>query len=95
MDIHDNALDHESLDHSVSIFLHGWWRRRRQSVQSEANKANNEKNDVFSSLSTNLKGSASRLTRSARRGDTGAILKVAGICIAVGIVLWLLLKWIF
>ena len=55
----------------------------------------NEKNDVFSSLSTNLKGSASRLTRSARRGDTVAVLKVAGICVAVGIVVWLLLKWIF
>ncbi|KAL4911488.1 hypothetical protein BDW74DRAFT_172948 [Aspergillus multicolor] len=52
-------------------------------------------NQVFSSLSTNLKGSASRLTRMARQGDTVAVLKVAGIVICVGIFLWLLLGWIF
>ncbi|RHZ62166.1 SNARE domain- containing protein [Aspergillus thermomutatus] len=50
---------------------------------------------VFSSLSTNLKGSASRLTRMARQGDTVAIMKVAGVVIAAGIALWLFLGWIF
>ncbi|GFG03006.1 protein transport protein sft1 [Aspergillus lentulus] len=50
---------------------------------------------VFSSLSTNLKGSASRLTRMAKQGDTVAIMKVAGIVIGAGIALWLLLGWIF
>ncbi|RAL16328.1 SNARE domain- containing protein [Aspergillus homomorphus CBS 101889] len=50
---------------------------------------------VFSSLSTNLKGSASRLTRMARQGDTVAVLKVAGIVITAGILLWIILGWIF
>ncbi|KAL4915216.1 hypothetical protein BDW62DRAFT_188870 [Aspergillus aurantiobrunneus] len=50
---------------------------------------------VFSSLSTNLKGSASRLTRMARQGDTVAVLKVAGIVVGAGLLLWLILRWIF
>ncbi|KAL4811381.1 hypothetical protein BDV18DRAFT_155985 [Aspergillus unguis] len=50
---------------------------------------------VFSSLSTSLTGSASRLTRMAKQGDTVAVLKVAGIVIAAGILLWLILGWIF
>ncbi|RAK97708.1 SNARE domain- containing protein [Aspergillus ibericus CBS 121593] len=52
-------------------------------------------NQVFSSLSTNLKGSASRLTRMARQGDTVAVLKVAGIVVTVGVVVWIVLGWIF
>ncbi|PWY91966.1 hypothetical protein BO94DRAFT_488729 [Aspergillus sclerotioniger CBS 115572] len=52
-------------------------------------------NQVFSSLSTNLKGSASRLTRMARQGDTVAVLKVAGIVVTVGLVFWIVLGWIF
>ncbi|OOF90214.1 hypothetical protein ASPCADRAFT_212158 [Aspergillus carbonarius ITEM 5010] len=52
-------------------------------------------NQVFSSLSTNLKGSASRLTRMARQGDTVAVLKVAGIVVTVGVVFWIVLGWIF
>ncbi|KAL4972749.1 hypothetical protein BDW66DRAFT_143608 [Aspergillus desertorum] len=52
-------------------------------------------NQVFSSLSTNLKGSASRLTRMARQGDTVAVLKVAGIVVCAGVFFWLLLGWIF
>jgi blocked-early-in-transport protein 1 len=54
-----------------------------------------QQSQVFSSLSTNLKGSASRLTRMAKQGDTVAIMKVAGIVIGAGIALWLLLGWIF
>ncbi|KAL2826119.1 hypothetical protein BDW59DRAFT_145521 [Aspergillus cavernicola] len=50
---------------------------------------------VFSSLSTNLKGSASRLTRMARQGDTVAVLKIAGIVVGAGVLLWLILGWIF
>ncbi|EAW06590.1 SNARE domain- containing protein [Aspergillus clavatus NRRL 1] len=50
---------------------------------------------VFSSLSTNLKGSANRLTRMARQGDTVAVLKVAGIVVGAGVLLWMLLRWIF
>ncbi|KKK20286.1 hypothetical protein P175DRAFT_0109428 [Aspergillus ochraceoroseus IBT 24754] len=52
-------------------------------------------NQVFSSLSTNLKGSANRLTRMARQGDTVAVLKIAGIVVGAGVLLWLILGWIF
>ncbi|KAL1985966.1 hypothetical protein VTN96DRAFT_7101 [Rasamsonia emersonii] len=52
-------------------------------------------NEVFSSLSTSLRGSASRLTRAAKQGDTIAVLKVATICVAAGVGLWVLLGWIF
>ncbi|KAL4892789.1 hypothetical protein BDV59DRAFT_202527 [Aspergillus ambiguus] len=50
---------------------------------------------VFSSLSTTLKGSATRLTRMARQGDTVAVMKVAGICICAGLAIWVILGWIF
>ncbi|OJK02376.1 hypothetical protein ASPACDRAFT_41200 [Aspergillus aculeatus ATCC 16872] len=52
-------------------------------------------NQVFSSLSTNFKGSASRLTRMARQGDTVAVLKVAGIVVVAGLLVWIVLGWIF
>ncbi|RAH42248.1 SNARE domain- containing protein [Aspergillus aculeatinus CBS 121060] len=52
-------------------------------------------NQVFSSLSTNLKGSASRLTRMARQGDTVAVLKVAGIVVVAGLLVWIVLGWVF
>lgn len=68
IDIHDNAHDHNTLDHS---------------------------NEVFSSFSSNLRGSASRLTRMAKQGDTVAVLKVAGIVAAVGLAIWVILGWIF
>ncbi|KKZ60219.1 blocked early in transport 1 [[Emmonsia] crescens] len=51
--------------------------------------------EVFSSLSTNIRGSAGRLTRMARQGDRIAVLKIAGIVIAVGFLLWIILSWIF
>jgi blocked-early-in-transport protein 1 len=51
--------------------------------------------EVFSSLSTNLKGSASRLTHAARQGDKVAVLKVAGICIGAGVGAWIVLGLIF
>ncbi|KAL1969989.1 hypothetical protein VTN77DRAFT_6394 [Rasamsonia byssochlamydoides] len=51
--------------------------------------------EVFSSLSTSLRGSASRLTRAARQGDKVAVLKVAGICIGAGVGVWVVLGWIF
>ncbi|KAI9926878.1 hypothetical protein ASPWEDRAFT_177107 [Aspergillus wentii DTO 134E9] len=55
----------------------------------------NNSNEVFSSFSTNLKGSASRLTRMARQGDTIAVLKVAGICAGVGVGTYIITGWIF
>lgn len=54
-----------------------------------------KQNDAFSSFSTNLKGSASRLTRMAKQGDTVAVLKIAGIVVGVGFLLWIVLGWIF
>jgi len=51
--------------------------------------------EVFSSLSTNIRGSASRLTRMARQGDRVAVLKVAGIVVGAGVGAWVILGWIF
>ncbi|EEH19565.2 hypothetical protein PABG_01884 [Paracoccidioides brasiliensis Pb03] len=51
--------------------------------------------EVFSSLSTNIRGSAGRLTRMAKQGDRIAITKVAGIVVVIGFALWLILGWIF
>ncbi|KAI0811295.1 hypothetical protein GGR55DRAFT_678124 [Xylaria sp. FL0064] len=52
-------------------------------------------NDTFSSMSTQLKGSASRLGRMAASGNKVAIFKLSGICIAAFLVLYYLAKWIF
>lgn len=57
--------------------------------------ADTAQNEVFSSFSTNLKGSASRLTRMAKQGDTVAVLKVAGIVIGAGVLIYIILGWIF
>ncbi|KAJ5387700.1 hypothetical protein N7509_010241 [Penicillium cosmopolitanum] len=51
--------------------------------------------EAFSSFSTTLKGSASRLTRMAKQGDTTAVLKIAGIVIAAGTAIYIILGWIF
>ncbi|KAJ5940147.1 hypothetical protein N7516_000315 [Penicillium verrucosum] len=68
IDIHDNARDQGTLDHT---------------------------GDVFSSFSTTLKGSATRLTRMAKQGDSMAVLKIACMCIAAGVALYIILGWIF
>jgi len=52
-------------------------------------------NDAFSSLGTNIRGSAGRLTRMAQSGNKVAILKLSGIIIGVVIVLWWVLGWLF
>ncbi|OJJ45443.1 hypothetical protein ASPZODRAFT_26793 [Penicilliopsis zonata CBS 506.65] len=65
-------------------------------IYDNSNSRNvDETSEVFSSLGTNLKGSANRLTRMARQGDTVAVLKVAGIVVGVGVGGWLVLGWIF
>ncbi|OKO98332.1 hypothetical protein PENSUB_9430 [Penicillium subrubescens] len=76
------------------------WRLRRsfQIVDLGLNTADIDffaQNEVFSSFSTNLKGSASRLTRMAKQGDTVAVLKVAGIFIGAGLLIYIILGWIF
>jgi len=55
----------------------------------------NNTSEVFSSLSTNIRGSASRLTLAARQGDKVAVVKVASICVGVGVGAWIVLGWIF
>ncbi|KAH8704987.1 hypothetical protein BGW36DRAFT_421567 [Talaromyces proteolyticus] len=52
-------------------------------------------NEVFSNMSTSLRGSAGRLTRAARAGDKVAVLKIAGICVGAGVGVWVVLGWIF
>ncbi|KAI1757852.1 hypothetical protein F4782DRAFT_524551 [Xylaria castorea] len=51
--------------------------------------------DTFSSMSTQLKGSAGRLGRMAASGNKVAIFKLSGIVIAVFLVLYYIAKWIF
>lgn len=52
-------------------------------------------NDTFSSMSTQIKGSAGRLTRMAASGNRVAILKLSGIIIGVFIVLYYAYRLIF
>ena len=51
--------------------------------------------DTFSSLGTTLKGSAGRLTRMAQSGNKVAVFKLAGIIIAVMLVLYWVWNLIF
>ncbi|KAI1106545.1 hypothetical protein F4804DRAFT_300349 [Jackrogersella minutella] len=51
--------------------------------------------DTFSSMSTQLKGSAGRLGRMAASGNKVAILKLSGILIGTFLVLFYILRWIF
>lgn len=48
-------------------------------------------NEVFSSLSTSIKGSAGRLGRMAQSGNKVAVLKLAGILVAVVVLGWWIL----
>ncbi|KAI1777027.1 hypothetical protein F4818DRAFT_408874 [Hypoxylon cercidicola] len=51
--------------------------------------------DTFSSMSSQLKGSAGRLGRMAASGNKVAILKLSAILIGAFLVLYYILKWIF
>ncbi|KAF3068448.1 hypothetical protein F4813DRAFT_97135 [Daldinia decipiens] len=51
--------------------------------------------DTFSSMSSQLKGSAGRLGRMAASGNKVAILKLSGILIGAFLILYYILKWIF
>ena len=52
-------------------------------------------NEVFSNMSTSIRGSAGRLTRMAKSGDKVAVLKLSGIIIGTVLVLWFILGWIW
>jgi blocked-early-in-transport protein 1 len=51
--------------------------------------------DTFSSMTSQMKGSASRLTRMAASGNKVAVLKLAGIIIGIFLVLYYGIKLIF
>ncbi|KAI1960650.1 hypothetical protein LOZ58_003723 [Ophidiomyces ophidiicola] len=75
-----NALRSATID----IYDHA---RNQETIDSTS--------EVFSSLSTNLRGSAGRLTRAAKQGDKVAVLKIAGIVVGAGVGAWVVLGWIF
>jgi blocked early in transport 1 len=52
-------------------------------------------NDTFSSMSSQLKGSASRLGRMAASGNKIAIFKLAAIIVVAFLILYYLTKWLF
>ncbi|CAK7222980.1 hypothetical protein SCUCBS95973_005019 [Sporothrix curviconia] len=52
-------------------------------------------NETFSSMSTQLKGSAGRLTRMAASGNRVAILKLSGILIGIFIFLYYAYRLVF
>ncbi|CAK7239826.1 MAG: hypothetical protein STHCBS139747_001261 [Sporothrix thermara] len=52
-------------------------------------------NETFSSMSTQLKGSAGRLTRMAASGNRVAILKLSGILIGIFIFLYYACRLVF
>lgn len=51
--------------------------------------------DTFSSMSSQLKGSAGRLGRMAASGNKVAILKLSAIIVGVFLVLYYVAKWLF
>ncbi|KIW49106.1 hypothetical protein PV05_10817 [Exophiala xenobiotica] len=51
-------------------------------------------NEVFSNMSTSIRGSAGRLTRMAKQGDKMAVLKLAGIIVVVLLVVYWVGGWI-
>ncbi|KAL8848037.1 MAG: hypothetical protein Q9221_006942 [Calogaya cf. arnoldii] len=52
-------------------------------------------NEVFSSMTTSIKGSAGRLGRMAQSGNKVAILKLAGMIVGVVVVMWWVLGWLW
>jgi blocked-early-in-transport protein 1 len=52
-------------------------------------------NEVFSNMSTSIKGSAGRLTRMAKQGDKVAVLKLAGIIIVALLLIYYVGGWIW
>jgi len=51
--------------------------------------------DTFSTMSSQLKGSAGRLTRMAASGNRVAILKLSGLIVVGFLLLWYIAKWLF
>ena len=57
-------------------------------LRREMNADNGAQNEVFSNFAASLKGSAGRLGRMAQSGNKVAVLKLAGIVVAVVVALW-------
>ena len=62
----------------------------RTYTRTQRAQTNNPQTETFSSFSTSLTGSASRLTRMAASGNKVAVLKLAGIISGVVLVLYFL-----
>lgn len=54
-----------------------------------------ETNEVFGSMSTNLRGSLGRMGRMARQGDKVAVVKLAAGIVGVGVVVWVVLGFLW
>ena len=52
-------------------------------------------NEVFSNMSTSIRGSMGRMGRMAKQGDKMSVLKLAGIIIVVCLVLWYLVGFLW
>lgn len=52
-------------------------------------------NEVFSNMSTSVRGSMGRLGRMAKQGDKMSVLKLAGILIVAFLVVYFVLGWIW
>ena len=52
-------------------------------------------NEVFSNMSTSVRGSMGRMTRMASQGDKLSVVKLAGMLIVVFLVLYFVLGWLW
>jgi blocked-early-in-transport protein 1 len=94
IDIYDNARDQHVIDSTVRLqtsFLQPHSLQPQlfppKKVYTYTNIAPPQ-TETFSSFSSTLKGSATRLTRMAQSGNKVAILKLSGIIIATVVVLY-------
>lgn len=95
VDIYDNARDQHVIDNSVCLpapFLNLRFFPLYPLLTTCPNVIQSE---VFSSMTSSIKGSAGRLGRMAQQGNKVAIFKLAGIIIGVVVVLWWGLSFLF
>jgi blocked-early-in-transport protein 1 len=97
IDIYDNARDQHVIDSTVrplpSLTLPSYFPPPKPHTRNPTNKT--VQTDTFSSFSSTLKGSATRLTRMASSGNKVAILKLAGIIIGSVVLLYWIWHLIF
>ncbi|KAK2932862.1 BET1-like protein [Fusarium oxysporum f. sp. vasinfectum] len=86
VDIYDNARAQDVIDNTVCL---------PPFASDNFQPTNVKQSDTFSSMTTQMKGSAGRLTRMAASGNRVAILKLSGIVIGVFLVLFYGAKLLF